>query len=69
MTTVNQLSYAMTLFCDLLLINWFVATYVCDQALFRPVLSKQPNDNNWFAAKNICNNEALANLVIILTRK
>lgn len=54
--------FAMTLFCDLLPINWFATTKICDQALSIPLLLKQPCYNNWFAARNIQDDKALMNL-------
>lgn len=54
--TVNLLLFAMSLFRDLLWINWFVMTM-----LVNPPYSDPTNDKDWFVSRNICDEEALAN--------
>lgn len=69
--TVNQLSFATTLFGNLPEINWFAATNFWDQALATPVflLQRPVYGKYWSAARNICDNEALANLAKILAHE
>lgn len=45
--TVNQLLFAMALFGNIIEINWFVATYLPDQALYPHLfILKQDGRNN-----------------------
>lgn len=55
--TLNQLLFAMTLFCNLPDINWFAATYINDQALSTPILLNglHPYGKD-FATKNFSQN-------------
>lgn len=50
----------MTLFFDLLKINWLATINFCEKVLSRPVLLLQPYDKSWFAARNIWDDETLA---------
>lgn len=55
--TVNLLLFAMSLFIDLLRINWFATTNVSELTLFRP----NEMTRTGFVARKICDKEALAN--------
>lgn len=68
--TVNQLSFMMTLFHDLPEMNWFKAINFCDQALSTSVFLLQIYI--WqilVPARNIRDNEAVANLTNFLERE
>lgn len=54
--TVNLLLFAMSLFRDLLQINWFATTNVSELTLFRP----NEMTRTGFVARNIRDEEALA---------
>lgn len=61
---VNQLLCMRTFFLDLPVINWF-ATFHYQKALSISVLFLHSHSKDWFAVKNICNNEAAENLTNI----
>lgn len=65
--TVNQLLLAMILFCDLPEMKYFEATNYRGQAYLNLffLLQLHVYDKYWSTMRNICDNEALANLVKI----
>lgn len=64
--TVNQLLFAMTLFCDLPEMNWFGVTDFHEQDVYYFKNNKTEIFKDWFTAKNIRDDyEALANLAKI----
>lgn len=58
---VNQHLFLATLFHDLLPINWFATTNVCDQALSRPIFCYNNHTTKTGLRREIfCDDEALA---------
>lgn len=51
--TVNQLLFALSLFCDVLDINWFPATYFCDQNVRYLENKMLKTFEDWFSVLNI----------------
>lgn len=62
--TVNQILAQILFFCNLPVfeMNWFTVTNFYDWALAIPVFVLQLYGKYWFVARNICDNEAIANL-------
>lgn len=65
--TVNQLSFTTvtTLFCNLPKRNWLATTNFHDQDVYYLKINIPEIFENWFGARNICDDDALANLVKI----
>lgn len=67
--TVNQLLFVTILFRDLPEINWFTTTYFCIQDVDYLEIKIQETSEDWFAAINIHDDEALVNLVEISRKR
>lgn len=63
--TINQLLFATSLFCDLSEIKWFAATNFRNQDVDYLETYIPDAGDDWFVARNICDDKVLMNLAKI----